>query len=68
MFFSFAYLVFRALLGLIVSSRRGPDIKDIELMVRLAVRRCCRLIAPLSRGRSLPLAALYPTTFAWSFG
>jgi putative transposase len=33
MFFSFAYLVFRALLGLIVGSRRGPDIKNIELIV-----------------------------------
>ena len=33
MFFSFAYLGFRALLGLLVRSRRGPDLKDIELIV-----------------------------------
>ena len=33
MFFSFLYLAVRALLGLLVRSCRGPDVKDIELMV-----------------------------------
>ncbi len=33
MFFSFTYLALRAWLGLLVRSRRGPDIKDIGLMV-----------------------------------
>jgi hypothetical protein len=33
MFFSFFYLSVRALLGLLVRSGRGPDVKDIELMV-----------------------------------
>jgi putative transposase len=33
MFFSFLYLAVRALFGMLVRSRRGPDVKDIELMV-----------------------------------
>src|SRR6266511_5290067 len=33
MFFSFVYLTVRALLGLLVGSRHGPDIKDSELMI-----------------------------------
>ncbi len=31
--FSFLYLAFRALLGALVQSRRGLDLKDIELLV-----------------------------------
>jgi hypothetical protein len=31
MFVSFLYLAVRALLGLVVSSRRGSDVKDVEL-------------------------------------
>ena len=33
MVFSFIYLAVRALLGLLVRSRCGPDVKDVELMV-----------------------------------
>ena len=33
MFFSLLYLAFRALFGLLVRSRRGPDVKDVELLV-----------------------------------
>jgi hypothetical protein len=33
MVFSVLYLVVRALFGLLVRSRRGPDVKDIELLV-----------------------------------
>src|SRR5712691_10107136 len=33
MFFSFLYLTVRALFGLLVRSRRGPDLKDVELLV-----------------------------------
>jgi hypothetical protein len=33
MFFSLLYLSFRALFRLLVSSRRGPDVKDVELLV-----------------------------------
>jgi putative transposase len=42
MFFSLQYLAVRALLGLVVRSRRGPDVKDVELLVlrhELAVLR-----------------------------
>jgi len=33
MAFSFLYLAFRALLGALVRSRRGPDVKDVEPLV-----------------------------------
>jgi hypothetical protein len=33
MFFSFLYLAVRAPFGLFVRSRRGPDVRDVELLV-----------------------------------
>ncbi len=33
MFFPFLYLTVRALFGLLLRSRRGPDVKDVELLV-----------------------------------
>jgi putative transposase len=33
MFFSFLYLTVRALFGLLVACRRGPDVEDVELLV-----------------------------------
>ena len=42
MCFSLLYLAVRAVLGLLVRSRRGPDVKDVELLVlrhELAVLR-----------------------------
>jgi hypothetical protein len=33
MFFCFLYLAIRGLFGLLVRSRRGPDVKDVELLV-----------------------------------
>ena len=33
MWSSLPYLAFRALLGVLVRSRRGPDVKDVELLV-----------------------------------
>ena len=68
MVFSFLYLAVRALLGALVRSRRGLDVKDVELLVlhhELEVLR--RQVArpklraadrALSCGRSLPPATL----------
>jgi hypothetical protein len=33
MLFSFLYLAVRALFGLLIRCRRGPDVKDVELLV-----------------------------------
>jgi hypothetical protein len=61
MAFSVLYLAFRALLGALVRTRRGPDVKDIELLVLARSSRSCVarwrgpsfavLIAPCSRPR-----------------
>lgn len=49
---SLPYLAVRALFGLLVRSRRGPDVKDVELMVLR------HELKPLRQSRrSLPVAA-----------
>src|SRR6266545_4798614 len=70
MFFSFVYLTVRALLGLLVGSRHGPDIKDSELMIlrheldvlrrqvaRPALRRVDRAFVAISAARHAEDAA-----------
>src|SRR5712691_9362040 len=57
MFFSFLYLSVRALLGLLVRSGRGPNVKDIELMVLRPERRpeldpACRVLDPCIDSRA----------------
>jgi hypothetical protein len=49
MVFSLLYLVVRALLGALVRSRRGLDVKDIELLV---LRHELEILRRSSRGRS----------------
>jgi hypothetical protein len=49
MAFSFLYLAFRALLGALVRTRRGLDVKDIELLVLRTSSKSC---AARWRGRS----------------
>ncbi len=78
MFFSFLYLAVRALLGLLVRSRCGPDVKDVELMVirhelevlrrqvgRPKLRPADRaLLAAARRVQKLDLAANGPVSVA----
>ena len=46
MAFSFLHLAFRALLGALVRSRRGLDVKDVELLVlRHELEVVCRQVA-----------------------
>ena len=52
MLLSFLYLAFRAVLRALVRSRRGLDLKDIELLVLRHELRCC---AARSRDRSSAL-------------
>jgi hypothetical protein len=57
MVFSFLYLAVRALLGALIRSRRGLDVKDVELLVlrhELAIlrRQVARPTIPASEAHS----------------
>ena len=57
MFFSLLYLAFRALFGLLVRSRRGPDVKDVELLV---LRHELQGVAPAGGTAEVQTALIEP--------
>src|ERR1700680_463878 len=62
--FSFLYVAFRALLGALVRSRRGLDLKDIDLLVLrhgLEVLRP-QVARPKLRGADRPCSRRQPST------
>ena len=56
---SFLYLAFRALLGALVRSRRGLDLKDVELLVLRHELEVLRLRVPETRFAVGHAAVLY---------